>query len=117
MSADNWAVCPRCSDDNQAEVDRLAEEMKKAYGKVTAEEFVALTGQFAAARDKARDAREVGTEFREDYEIYGAEDGVLKIRYGGHCRMCGLDVQINIDHPFYPEPAPPKATDYRAVFE
>ncbi len=34
--------------------------------------------------------------FREDYEIYGAETGIVKVRYGGHCTSCdsGVDFQF-----------------------
>ena len=33
-------------------------------------------------------------EFREDYEIYGAETGVVTVSYSGVCRQCGLSLHF-----------------------
>lgn len=30
--------------------------------------------------------------FREDYEIYGAETGVVTVSYSGACCLCGLSL-------------------------
>jgi len=36
--------------------------------------------------------------FREDYEIYGASDGTVKVDYGGSCTECGLSLSFNHEH-------------------
>lgn len=38
-------------------------------------------------------------EFREDYEIYGAESGTVCISYSGRCNSCGLSVSWEDSHP------------------
>jgi hypothetical protein len=37
--------------------------------------------------------------FREDYEIYVAEDGVVRVSYSGHCERCGSGVDFKTEHP------------------
>ena len=93
VSADNWAICPRCvARARAAEAAQLAAVMD-SYGKVPVEEF-----------DRARAAIEPVhpgdyATFREDYEIYGAADGVVKVSYGGSCQVCGLDLSFSHEHP------------------
>jgi hypothetical protein len=112
VSADNWAKCPRCTDSKQAEIDRLTEEMNESYSKVSVEKFMGLNKQLLAAKDAAFRAQNASETFREDYEIYGAEDGEIKIRYSGYCTECKLQVKIDVDHPFYPEPPKLMSTDF-----
>lgn len=93
MSADNWAVCPRClARAREAEAEQLAAVMA-SYGKVPVEEF-----------DQARAAiKPVNPEdfrtFREDYEITGADECVVKVSYGGGCGKCGLGLRFTDEHP------------------
>jgi hypothetical protein len=37
--------------------------------------------------------------FREDYEIYGAQDGVVKVSYSGHCSRCGSGLDFKAEYP------------------
>jgi hypothetical protein len=39
-----------------------------------------------------------GETFREDYEIYGAETGTVKVYYGGSCENCGLTLNFEHEH-------------------
>lgn len=94
MSADNWAACPRCERTRQEELALARDQVSALYGKVPVAEF-------DAARDAlARfEADTPGHTFREDYEFYGVEDGVLHISYRGGCEICGLKFEHRSEHP------------------
>jgi len=64
------------------------------YGVAPVEDFDAARAALDAA--KAAPLRQT---WREDYEFYGAEDGVLSIRYEGACTTCGLSHKFNDDQP------------------
>lgn len=85
MSADNWAVCPRCAEVREAAILAADAAVAKAYGAVPVE----VWDEMRAAAD-ALGATEPEQTFREDYEFYGVEDGVLQISYSGGCKECGL---------------------------
>lgn len=92
MSADNWAVCPRCKKNemnNIAELDRRAEE---SYGKVSIDDFIVMRLEAQKRREALPDR--IAT-FREDYEIFGAEDGAIEINYSGYCTECGLKLKFS----------------------
>ena len=96
MSADNWAVCPRCVKQARAAEAKALAKVMATYGKVPVEEF-----------DRARaDIPDLDPEkfrtFREDYEIYGAEDGTVKVSYSGGCDTCGLSLNFSDEHPLNP---------------
>lgn len=97
MSADNWAICPRCL--SEAQDARAAEERRVAalYGTVTVEEFDAARA--ALVDVKPEDYR----TFREDYEIYGAEEGEVQASYSGGCTKCLLSVDLETSKLFWPE--------------
>ncbi len=38
-------------------------------------------------------------EFREDYEVYGAETGTVTVEYNGECQRCGLKLSFTTEHP------------------
>jgi hypothetical protein len=94
MSADNWADCPRCEKNREGAVEQFAAKVAYAYGKVPVDEF----DEMRASLDRIRKGMPDPT-FREDYEIYGAADGVVKVRYSGHCVECGLSLTFEHDHP------------------
>lgn len=39
--------------------------------------------------------------FREDYEIYGAATGSVRVVYGGHCASCDLRTSFDFVRVFY----------------
>lgn len=96
MSASNWAICPRCKAREEARIVELQKRADKAYGKVPVDEFDALR----RAAETPIDEDALAT-FREDYEIYGAEDGQLIVSYGGGCENCGLKHSFRHDATFY----------------
>lgn len=96
MSADNWAICPRCVYNARKEAEERFEAARAAYGNVPAAEYEALR----AAAQVPVDPESFDT-FREDYEIYGAEDGTITVTYSGSCNTCGLGLHFRIEKPFY----------------
>ena len=93
MSASNWSVCPRCRHRYEATTERANEEVRIQYGRVPVEQYEQLKREAAALS-----APFCETEFREDYEIYGAEDGVVKVKYSGACGVCGLSLTFEHEH-------------------
>ena len=84
MSADNWAICPRCLAKAKATRAALNTESRAAYGVLPAEEYEALRGR-AAEPINEEDFRTL----REDYEV-GIYAGTFSVNYGGGCKACGL---------------------------
>ena len=93
MSASNWARCPRCAQQLAAKLDQMRAEVKAAYGNVTVEEFDTLRMALAVAESTTPLAT-----LREDYEIYGAEDGTVIAEYGCTCQVCGLTADFTHRH-------------------
>lgn len=87
MSADNWAVCPRCLHEDKAELAKRQAYVREQYGKVSIEEWDDLSKVLT----EEVDAEKFRT-FREDYEFWGAETGRLLIEYSGECQVCKLTV-------------------------
>lgn len=102
MSADNWAVCPKCQADRDAELAAAREVVTRAYGKVPIDEFDRLRRELAD--DEARNAGQQNSyrTFREDYEIYDTRNGQVKIEYEGRCTDCKTGVSISVAVPFWP---------------
>lgn len=96
MSASHWAICPRCKARRQRKADAAADEARAAYGKVSVQEFDEMRTRVDELR--AMDD-EVDCNFREDYEIYGAEEGMVIVDYSGECRFCGLKLTFRHEHP------------------
>lgn len=98
MSADNWAVCPRCL--TEATNVHATEEARIAglYGQVPVGEFDAERAALAEV-----DPEKFRT-FREDYDFYGAEEGEVRAKYSGGCKTCGLSVSFEKTKRFWPGP-------------
>lgn len=92
VSADNWAICPRCLAAAFAAKAQLEAAAEAAYGAVPIQEFERL-------RAEAEKPVEIRPTFREDYEIYGAEEGVVVVVYSGHCKVCSLGLDFKDEHP------------------
>lgn len=93
MSADNWTDCPACIEMANRDYNRALVEFNSAYGNVPEKEYLAL-------KDKvAEGPRPVESTFAEYYEIYGAEDGVVKVTYSGVCKVCGTRLEFKEEHP------------------
>lgn len=84
MSADRWAICPKCKRDAEKQRDDKKLKAGKSYGKVT-------PGEYLAALAESEKPTELGETFREDYWLGVNEDGFFSIDYSGSCGTCGLD--------------------------
>ena len=83
MSADNWAICPRCLG-----VDpKKRKVLKDSYGKIPMEQYLELL------EDNKEDDREKST-LREDYEI-GIWDNNFMVEYRATCIVCGFTYKYN----------------------
>lgn len=92
MSADNWADCPRCLARASARREADLKAAADSYGKVDEATYRENT-------DSIKDVRTADyTTFREDYAIYGAADGTVRVDYSGRCMTCGLDLSFNDTH-------------------
>lgn len=99
MSASNWAACPRCIDNARAAWAEKLKAVEAAYGQIPIEDFDRLRSEAAAI--EVNPAAEAFQTFREDYEIYGADRGSIRIEYGGGCDTCGLSFSFQDERPFY----------------
>lgn len=96
MSADNWALCPRCKARKMAEFDKLRADVLAVYGEVDVAEFDRRRSAVEATI-AAFDEDTLFT-FREDFEI-GINNfvpnrpgvAVVYACYGGSCGQCGLE--------------------------
>lgn len=97
MSADNWTTCPRCFDAAKTAAEAEREQVMALYGILSVEEF-----DRERAALKTPTASEFQT-FREDYEFWGSDDGVLRVSYSGRCTNCDLSVTLTDEKTFWPE--------------
>lgn len=98
MSADNWDKCPRCLRQALAVLENLKRQVNAAYGVVPVAEFDEKRVELSKEYAKLEDDTSFRT-FREDYEIYGAEDGVVNVSYSGQCTVCKLSLKFTDSHP------------------
>ena len=83
MSADNWAICPKCKEKNDELNKKRILDTAKKYGKIPAEEYITL------AKETSKPI-EIEETMREDYEIGVDEDGVFNVDYFCSCAKCGF---------------------------
>lgn len=98
MSADNWDKCPRCVSRDLAEIDALDAKVTTSYGSIPVDEFDALRTEAIDRREK-HGSYDAFRTFREDYEIGGAEEGLIEVSYRGGCNVCGLRTEFEHSHP------------------
>jgi hypothetical protein len=101
MSADNWAKCPRCKARLGAEIARRGSEVEASYGQVPAAEYGQAVSDLAEMATTPLEAT-----FREDYEIYGADEGTVVVSYSGFCEVCRLTLTFKSETPIPDVDAP-----------
>jgi len=107
MSADNYSICPRCTSRRRALLKATEVELQQAYGHVDQDEYQELQAKLAelhrqvdeTEQDKWSEYGDFNT-LREDYEIYGADEGAVTVSYSGHCSVCGLGLDFKHEFPF-----------------
>ena len=93
MSASNWAICPRCLRRAKKAWAENHQRIMDQYGRVPVDEFDALRDAEGSVDEESF------RTFREDYEIYGAEDGTVTVSYSGGCSVCGLHLDFGNEYP------------------
>jgi hypothetical protein len=96
MTASNWAVCPKCVNLANVKAEQQVTAIQESYGKVTQQEYTAMLAAVPAPM-----SGNIGETFREDYEIYGAEQGEITVDYHGECTRCGLSLGFGITKHLY----------------
>ena len=94
MSADNWTVCPRCLQKRAEDLRDMDARIAEAYGTEPMEVFEGMRTELAT-----KQAEEMPRTFREDYEFWGASEGVVTASYRGHCSTCGLSHKFEHSEP------------------
>lgn len=89
MSADNWTICPRCSEKEEARVKQLRLKAGESYGKVTPDEYLKLL-------EEANKPVKCEDTLREDYDI-GVHKGVFTVSYRCSCEVCGLSYNFDFE--------------------
>jgi len=82
MSADNWAICPKCKIKNDQINEKRLLDVEKKYGIISSEEYIALVKEVS-------EPIEIEETLREDYYI-GIEDGIFEVEYSCNCSVCGF---------------------------
>jgi hypothetical protein len=96
MSADAWRECPQCLARGENKKKEEAMTAKKAYGKVSMEEF----DRIRQAELESDDDTEQLETLREDYEISMQQDGKLYIDYACSCTECGFRANFKLNEQY-----------------
>lgn len=88
MSADGWAVCPRCLKRARVKYQEGLDGVAALLAKLTEEERKIVNPSVKAVNSE--DYR----TFREDYEFYVNDDGEVEVSYSGHCQVCELGIDF-----------------------
>lgn len=81
MSADAWRKCPNCLRNLERQIEKLEEELRKSYGKVSVDEYERM--KLGIPSEELKE-----DSFREDYETYMDEYGTFYFKYSGRCVTC-----------------------------
>lgn len=85
MSADNWAMCPKCKKDTKATKEKALVDAGRLYGKVSSDEFMSQVKNAESLPEEPK-----GETLREDYKIRINRDGEFYINYSCGCYACGF---------------------------
>lgn len=90
MSADNWAICPKCILIKEQEKKELSAEIDAAYGRVSQQDYLDMV-----ARGKIVTPLE--PTLREDYWIGLDEDNpvMFEVSYAANCSECGFKTEFH----------------------
>ena len=99
MSADNWAICPKCYKEAKKLDEEYAKSVTEKYGKIPLDEWQKLSNEYQHL--KTPFVTRIEETFREDYEMGVGfyENGScgrdkFKIGYHGKCEVCGFEVRF-----------------------
>ncbi len=83
MSADRWALCPKCMEQARAAEAALMQKIQQGYGEISEAEYHVLLEELQEM-DQLPDRN-----LREDWEL-GIRDGVFKVSYYAQCMECAF---------------------------
>lgn len=84
MSADNWAICPKCNQKQLKEQIDLAIKVQANYGILPVEDWLELKSQLD-------NPMKLDFTLREDYHIgVDGQTGKFFVTYKAGCRVCGF---------------------------
>lgn len=89
MSADNWAICPKCQKVEDDKHAKIVEKAETSYGKIPVDEYLNLL-------EKSRQPVKLDFTLREDYEI-GIQDNEFYVKYKSNCKVCGFSYEYKYD--------------------
>ena len=98
MSADNWAVCPKCKKDEAEKLKRMSVELNEAYGNVPPSRYDEMSKALANYRNKTENS----LTLREDYSQGIDIEGVYSVEYGGTCEKCGFTFSYKYEKKLIP---------------
>jgi len=81
MSANNWAICPKCKIKHEEDATKRLADAQEKYGKIPAEEFIIILAE-------AKKVSILKESLREDYEIGVDKQGEFYVNYGCCCQTC-----------------------------
>lgn len=86
MSADNWALCPRCNKDQINKLKEMKANLEKSYGKVDLVEYKNMQQDYYNTKKE-----QLEYTLREDYEQGMIEEGIYYVSYCCRCTVCGFE--------------------------
>lgn len=87
MSADNWAICPKCEKMNNKKRQSLASQIKESYGQLSENEDLEMVEKF-------KTPTMLEETLREDYKI-GIWNNEFCTSYFASCDKCGFEHSFN----------------------
>lgn len=91
MSADNWAVCPKCAETRRVALEDAKKTLEKSYGKIPVDAYLQLREQ------TEKQLTELPPEsLREDYSI-GIYCGEFSVNYTGRCQSCQYEYRYSFE--------------------
>jgi hypothetical protein len=89
MSADNWAVCPKCRRIAEAKKITAKKHAAAVYGYVSQDTYQKFVAKSELPIDNCK-------TLREDYSI-GVRDGAFSVSYFGSCKTCGFTFEYKTE--------------------
>ena len=88
MSADRWAICPKCRKKAVGEKESLIKKAEDGYGQLSQKDYETIVFD-------SRTPINLTETLREDYEIYMEDDGLFSVEYSASCDTCGFKYNFN----------------------
>lgn len=83
MSADNWAICPKCKKKAEEETTESTREARAAYGAKGEQEYRALL-------QRSQEPVAIQATLSEYFDIGIDRQGRFSINYSAGCETCGF---------------------------